>query len=78
VGNSVTGGTVGVQLDGNAAPAIQDLTVKGASRAAVIFSGRSGGAISGATCTSVPYGIVVADTAAPTIGQVGCAVARGG
>ena len=50
----------------------------GASRAAVIFSGRSGGAITGVTCTSVPYGIVVADTAAPTLGESSCQVARGG
>jgi len=78
VGDTVTGGTVGVQLDGDAAPTIQNLGVTGASRAAVIYSGRSGGAISGATCTSVPYGIVVANTAAPTLGETSCQVARGG
>jgi hypothetical protein len=78
VGNTVTGGTVGVQLDGGATPTIQNLTVTGASRAAVIFSGRSGGALTGVTCTSVPYGIVVADTAAPTLGESSCQVARGG
>lgn len=78
VGNTVTGGTVGVQLDGSATPTIQNLTVTGASRAAVIFSGRATGAIAQATCTSVPYGIVVADTAAPTLGDTTCTVARGG
>lgn len=78
LGNTITGGTVGVQLDGSAAPTIKDLSVTGASRAAVIFSGRSAGAIAGVTCTSVPYGIVVADTAAPTLGDTTCTVARGG
>jgi hypothetical protein len=78
VGNTISGGTVGVQLDGDTTPTIQNLTVTGASRAAVIFSGRSGGAIAGATCASVPYGIVVADTAAPTLGDTSCKVARGG
>ena len=78
VGNTITGGTVGVQLDGNAAPTIQNLSVTGASRAAVIFSGRSAGAIADATCTAVPYGIVIADTAAPTLGETSCKVARGG
>ena len=78
VGNTITGGTVGVQLDGTTTPTIQRLTVTGALRAAVIFSGRAAGAIAMATCTSVPYGIVVADTAGPTLGDTTCSVARGG
>jgi hypothetical protein len=78
VGDTITGGTVGVQLDGTATPTIQGLTVTGASRAAAIFSGRAAGAVAQLTCTSVPYGIVVADTAAPTLGDTTCTVARGG
>ena len=77
IGNTITGGTVGVQLDGYAAPAIQNLSVNGASRAAVIFSGQSAGAITDVTCTAVPYGIVITDTAAPTLGETSCRVARG-
>lgn len=77
VGDTVTGGTVGVQLDGTARPSIERVTVSGASRAAVIFSGHSAGAITRVTCQKVPYGIVVADTAAPTLGDNGCGVARG-
>ncbi|MEO7069459.1 MAG: right-handed parallel beta-helix repeat-containing protein, partial [Nostocoides sp.] len=77
VANTVTGGTVGLQLDGTAAPTIDGVTVSGASRAAIIFSGHSGGAITHATCLRVSYGIVVSPTAAPTLGDNTCGVVRG-
>lgn len=76
--NTVTGGTVGVQVDGTAAPTIDTITITGSSRAAAIFSARSAGVITHATCKGVHYGIVVADTAAPTLGDNVCQVARGG
>ncbi len=76
LGNVVTGGSVGAQLDGNAAATIDGLLVTGATKASIIFSGHSAGAISGATCRTSPYGIVVSDSATPTIGTITCPVAR--
>lgn len=76
--STVTGGSVGVQLDADAAPVIDGLRISGAASAAVIYGGRAGGSIGNTTCENVPYGIVVSSTAAPTLGENGCALARGG
>ncbi len=76
VGDTVIGGTVGVQLDGTAAPMVQGLQVTGAAKAAVVYSGQTGGGLTGLTCSGTPYGVVVADTATPSIGEISCPVAR--
>lgn len=76
--STLTGGSVGVQADASAEPAIDTLGISGASAAAVIFGGASGGSISGVECEDVPYGIVISDTAAPTLRDNSCGVARGG
>ncbi|MCU1581048.1 MAG: hypothetical protein JWO01_436 [Microbacteriaceae bacterium] len=75
--STVTGGSVGAQVDAAAAPVIDGLTIRGSTSAAVIFGGTSGGSIGGTTCDNVPYGIVISNTAAPTLGENGCTVARG-
>lgn len=77
IGSTFTGGTVGVQADASAAPAISAVTISGASSAAVIFGGSSGGSIDGTTCRDVTYGIIVGDGAAPTLGDNDCGIARG-
>jgi hypothetical protein len=76
VDNTVRGGAVGIQVDGAAAPTIERVRITGPSRAAVIFSGHAAGAITGATCTGVPFGIAVAATATPTLGTNACTLAR--
>jgi hypothetical protein len=78
LGATVSGGSVGAQIDGAAAPTIDALRVTGSSSAAVLFGGASTGSISGTTCEGTAYGIVVADTAAPTLGDNVCEIARGG
>jgi hypothetical protein len=77
LGSTVTGGSVGAQVDGSATPVIDGLHISGSSSAAVIFGAQSAGSIGGTTCESVPYGILIADTAAPTLGENSCTVARG-
>lgn len=74
--STITGGTVGAQLDGDSAPTIAGLDIGGATTAAVVFGGRSGGSISGTTCHDVGAGIVVSDSAAPTVSGGGCPLAR--
>jgi hypothetical protein len=76
--NAISGGDVGVQVDADAAPAIDGLRVSGTSSAAVIFGGSSGGFLGDATCAASPYGIVISDAAAPTLGANECQLARGG
>ncbi len=70
------GGQVGLQVSGRAAPLVKDVTVRGAARAAMIFSGTSRGRVDGSTCERVPYGIVVSPQAYPYLGDNSCAVAR--
>jgi hypothetical protein len=76
IGDTVTGGTIGAQIDGAATPTIQGLHVTGATRASIVYSGHSAGAITGAECRGSPFGLVVADTATPSIGTITCPVAR--
>ncbi|MGM0386649.1 MAG: right-handed parallel beta-helix repeat-containing protein [Actinomycetota bacterium] len=75
---TITGGEIGVQLDANARVVLGEIRVSGSSSAAVIVGGEAMGAISQLSCVDVPYGIVVADTAAPTISGDDCPIARGG
>ncbi len=76
--STIRGGSVGAQVDGTAAPVMENLHIAGSSTAAVIFGGDARGWIAGATCEDVEHGIVVTDTAAPSLGENGCPLARGG
>lgn len=76
-GSRFSGGSVGVQVDETGAPILDGLQIGGASSAAVIFGGDSGGSVAATSCEGVPNGIVVADTAAPTVGDNACPVVRG-
>jgi hypothetical protein len=78
LGSTFTGGSVGVQADESGSPVLDGLRITGVSSAAVIFGGNSGGSIGGTSCEGAPHGIVVSDTAAPTIGENSCPVVRGG
>lgn len=75
--STIHGGGVGAQVDGTAAPRMTDLRITGSRTAAVIFGARAQGWITGVSCEGVAHGIVVADTAAPSLGENRCAVARG-
>ncbi len=75
--SAVSGGSVGVQADAMSAPIVDGVTIDGASTAAMIFGGESTGSISATKCENVPNGIVVSDSAAPTLGTNTCAIARG-
>ncbi|MHC3000384.1 right-handed parallel beta-helix repeat-containing protein [Microbacterium sp. HJ5] len=77
IGSTFTGGTVGLQADAAAAPSIERATISGASSAAVIFGGDSGGSIDATVCRDVPHGIVIGDGAAPTLGENDCSIGRG-
>jgi hypothetical protein len=72
VGGTITGGEVGLQVSDAATPTVSDVTIRGAARAAVIYTGTSGGAIDGVTCRDVPFGIVVGPSVAPTLGNNSC------
>ncbi len=73
---AITGGTVGVQVEGTSAATLERVRVTGAERAAIIVAGSATGAIGHSVCRSVPYGIVVAEGAAPTLTANDCAVAQ--
>jgi hypothetical protein len=75
--DTITGGSVGPQMDAGAAPVIDGLQISGSASAAVIYGGRSAGSMTESVCSGVPYGIVVADTATPTLGANSCEISRG-
>jgi hypothetical protein len=75
--DTITGGSVGLQMDADASPIIDGLQISGSSSAAVIYGGRSAGSLTSTVCAGVPYGIVVADTATPTLGTNSCELSRG-
>lgn len=77
LGLTIDGGEVGLQAEGSAAPVVEVATVTGASRAAVIMGGESTGALASVVCEDVEFGIVVTDTAAPTLVDNTCTLARG-
>lgn len=72
VGGTIVGGEVGLQVSDAAAPFVSGVTIRGSARAAVIYTGTSGGALDGVTCEDVPFGIVVGPSVAPTLGQNAC------
>ncbi|MDX5319012.1 MAG: right-handed parallel beta-helix repeat-containing protein, partial [Actinomycetes bacterium] len=76
--STVSGGEIGIQIEENSTAVIEDVEVRGASSAAVIVRGAATGAISGLTCTDVEYGLVIEDTAAPTLADNACELARAG
>ena len=76
--DTVTGGQVGVQVAGKAAPQVTDVSVTGASKAGFIYSDEGNGRVNGATCTRVPYGIVVGPKSYPYIATTNCQLAKGG
>ena len=57
-----------ILLDGN--------RIDKASKAAVYFAGASAGAVQNTTCAGVTYGIVIANSAAPTVGSNSCKYSR--
>lgn len=75
--STISGGNVGVQVDADAAPLVDGLSIDGTSSAAVAFGGSSSGSITGTTCVDVAYGIVIADGAAPVLGDNACSYVRG-
>lgn len=75
--NRIAGGDIGLQVEGTAAPVADGTRISGAQRAAVIVGGTAGGAVANTVCEDVTYGIVVTDTAAPTLTDNDCALARG-
>lgn len=68
-------GEVGIQAGDAATPSVEGVTITGAQRAALIFTGTAGGSLSGVTCEDVPFGIVISPDAAPQIGDTDCEVA---
>ncbi len=77
MGLTIDGGEVGLQVEGQAAPIVDGATISGSTRAAVIVGGKATGALASVVCKDVDYGIVVTDTAAPTLTDNQCALARG-
>lgn len=77
VATSITGGQVGVQAIDRSAPELRGVTVTGAARAAMIWTGTARGRVEGSRCVSDPFGIVVGPRALPFVGTNSCAVARG-
>jgi len=77
LGSTVTGGEIGLQVEGEAAPTVDGNRISGASRAAVIVTGSATGTLARTVCSDVPYGLVVSDSAAPTLIDNQCVLARG-
>jgi hypothetical protein len=75
-GDTFRNGQVAVQVSGSAAAVVKGATVTGAGRAALIFSDQASGRVEGTTCRDVSYGIVVAPSALPYVGDNECSVAR--
>ena len=75
---TASGGSVALQTDDSAAPTVDGMDIGGATTAAVILGGESGGWIGGVACHDVPFGIVVSSGAAPTMGPNSCALSQGG
>jgi parallel beta-helix repeat protein len=74
----VSGGSIGMQVDGSVEIRMQGMRVTGASSAAMLVGGEVTGAITDLTCEDTSYGIVVGDRAAPTLTDNDCPLARGG
>lgn len=76
--STISGGSIGMQVDGLVAIVIDGMRVTGSSSAAMLVGGEVTGAITRLNCDDTPYGIVVGDTAAPTLAENDCPLARGG
>jgi hypothetical protein len=74
----VRGGEVGLQAADDAKPIIKTVTVSGVRRAALIYTGSSGGSLDALTCDDVPFGIVVGPEAHPQLGDTDCGLASSG
>jgi hypothetical protein len=72
----LSGGQIGAQAAGTAQLVVRRSVFDGASRAGLLFGGRSGGRVAGATCRDVRFGVVVSADAAPYVTGGGCAVVR--
>ena len=57
------------------APVLRGVTIRGSSRAALIWSGRAGGLIEDVTCSDVQFGLVVGPDVAPTVRDSSCRLA---
>jgi hypothetical protein len=75
-GGSVSGGRVGLQVDGSAAPVVQDLTVE-TSGAAVLVGADAGGVLRDLTCSGRGAPVVLLPGASPDVSSAGCRVVRG-
>jgi hypothetical protein len=73
----MSGGTVGVQAADAAAPAIEDVTISHASRAAMIYTGSAAGSLNRVSCDDVPFGIVVGPDVRARVGTTNCRIATG-
>lgn len=78
VGNRFVGGEVGIQISDSAKPNIDDNTITGATRAALIYTDKAAGTLGHTTCRKVRYGIVLSRHAVPTLVDNKCSLARGG
>jgi hypothetical protein len=56
-------------------PVLRGVTIRGASRAALIWSGRAGGLIEDVTCSDVRFGLVVGPDVTPTVRDSTCRLA---
>jgi hypothetical protein len=74
--STFTRGQIGVQAAGTAQVVVRRSVVDSASRAGLLFGGRSGGRVARATCRGVRFGVVVSADAAPYVTGGDCAVVR--
>ena len=76
-GNHFVGGVVGIEATGNAKPTVRDNTIKGSTRASMVFTGNAAGTVDGNDCSGDPAGIAVARTAYPYVRTNKCRVTLG-
>ena len=72
----LSGGQIGAQAAGTAQLVVRRSVFDGASRAGLLFGGRSSGRVAGSTCRDVRFGVVVSADAAPYVTGGDCAVVR--
>jgi hypothetical protein len=72
----LSGGQIGAQAAGTAQLVVRRSVLDGASRAGLLFGGRSSGRVAGTTCRDVRFGVVVSADAAPYVTGGDCAVVR--
>ncbi len=74
--STLSGGQIGAQAAGTAQLVVRRSVFDSASRAGLLFGGRSGGRVAQATCRDVRLGVVVSADAAPYVTGGDCAVVR--